>query len=77
MSSDRIGLGPADARAGDELFFLEGGKTRFVLRWTGRGPSTSDAYYEGVGDCYLPSMMAGEAMNDPRIQVEWGRCLFV
>jgi hypothetical protein len=53
-----IGLGPSDARIGDKLFLLQGGKTPFVLR-----PKDPRAYpnteFEVVGDCYIQGMMDG------------------
>jgi hypothetical protein len=53
-----IGLGPSDARVGDKLFLLQGGKTPFVLR-----PKDPRAYpnteFEVVGDCYIEGMMDG------------------
>lgn len=56
-SNNYIGLGPADARVGDELYFLAGGKTPFVLRPSTRVP----AKFEIVGDCYIVGLMDGDA----------------
>jgi hypothetical protein len=48
-----VGLGPADSKIGDELCFLEGGKTPFVLR---RREGKRDEF-EMVGDSYVQNMM--------------------
>ncbi|KAF2652630.1 hypothetical protein K491DRAFT_726445 [Lophiostoma macrostomum CBS 122681] len=61
--NDYMGLGPADTEQGDSLFFVDGGKTPFVLR------QVAGNTYHVVGDCYLqglmdaglvPSMLRGE-----------------
>jgi hypothetical protein len=57
VSDRHIGLGPADAREGDELFFLKGGKTPFVLRETSAQPDLVGPKCELVGDCYIQSLM--------------------
>lgn len=48
------GLGPADIMIGNELCFLEGGKTPFVLR---RRDGGAQDEYEVVGDCYVQNLM--------------------
>lgn len=56
-----VGLGPAKAQVGDQLYFLKWGKTPFVLRATHAQPSLPGLKYEIVGDCYLHDLMdAGE-----------------
>lgn len=52
VGHDYVGLGPADSRIGDELCFLEGGKTPFVLRRRGEQDE-----FEVIGDCYVQGMM--------------------
>jgi hypothetical protein len=57
VSGRYIGLGPADAQVGDELVFLKGGKTPFVLRRTSAQPDLAGPKCELVGDCYIQSLM--------------------
>jgi hypothetical protein len=57
VSGPNIGLGPADTQVGDELFFLKGGKTPFVLRKTSAEPELYGPKYELVGDCYIQDLM--------------------
>jgi hypothetical protein len=68
VSDRHIGLGPADAQIGDELFLLKGGKTPFVLRKTGAQPGLAGPKCELVGDCYIQSLMdiSNVAKDDPR-----------
>jgi hypothetical protein len=68
MSDRYIGLGPTGAKKGDELFFLKGGKTPFVLRETSAQPDLAGPKYELVGDCYIQGLMNSNniAKDDPR-----------
>ncbi|KAK5652629.1 hypothetical protein OQA88_10222 [Cercophora sp. LCS_1] len=52
-----LGLGPADAREGDEIWALGGAKTPVVLRRAGRGR------FEFLGEAYVHGMMHGEALE--------------
>lgn len=54
-----LGLGPMDAQVGDQLFFLEGGKTPFVLRQKSTY-TPQETRYEIVGDSYIQDMMDGK-----------------
>ncbi|KAK1830339.1 heterokaryon incompatibility protein-domain-containing protein [Podospora conica] len=51
-----LGLGPEDARSGDQLWVLDGAKTPVVLRRVG------DTSYEFLGEAYVHGMMHGEAV---------------
>ena len=48
-----IGLGPSEARLGDELYILDGARTPFILRPI----KSSKRCYTIVGDCYVEGMM--------------------
>jgi hypothetical protein len=53
-----IGLAPWNAKVGDAVFVLEGGKTPFLLRQYAAGGA-----HAFVGESYLYGIMAGEAWN--------------
>lgn len=53
--------GHMDAKIGDQLFFLEGGKTPFVLR-ARNSQARSPKEYEIVGDSYIRDMMDGNRL---------------
>jgi hypothetical protein len=67
MSDRYVGLGPADTKEGDRLFFIKGGKTPFVLRETSAQPGLADPKYL-VGDCYIQGLMNVDCVSkdDPR-----------
>jgi hypothetical protein len=48
-----VGLGPSEARLGDELYILDGARTPFILRPI----KSSKSCYTIVGDCYVDGMM--------------------
>jgi hypothetical protein len=56
-SGKYIGLGLVDAKYGDALFILDGGKTPFVLRALDINPAHDGTRYEVVGDCYMHGLM--------------------
>ena len=53
-----IGLGPASMREGDQLWILFGGQTPYILR-----PTDKEEVWEFVGECYVHSLMDGEAVE--------------
>jgi hypothetical protein len=55
IGHDYIGLGPANAKVGDGLYLLNGGKTPFVLR-----ERSARDFFEVVGDSYIKDMMDGQ-----------------
>ncbi|KAF2831779.1 HET-domain-containing protein [Ophiobolus disseminans] len=57
-----IGLGPADAKVGDKLFLLVGGKTPFVLRT--KNFRAKPPEYEIVGDSFIWDGMDGQIARD-------------
>jgi Heterokaryon incompatibility protein (HET) len=56
-----LGIGPADTRAGDLLFVLAGGTQPYVLRAAKRKLDL----YSVVGECYVDSIMDGQATVQP------------
>lgn len=52
----RLGLGPRQTRAGDQVWLLSGGCTPFVLR-----PIHGNESFQFVGECYVHGWMHGEA----------------
>jgi len=50
-----IGIGPATATAGDEVWVFYGGKMPFIMR--------SGSTYEMIGEAYVHGIMHGEAMS--------------
>ena len=66
-----IGLGPANTKVGDKLFFVEGGRTPFVLRDRSQ---CGQVKYEIVGDSYVQDMMDDGAAKSMR---EWKDILLV
>lgn len=58
-----LGLVPSQARMGDEVWLLKGGRVPFVLRRVGGGENR-----ELVGDCYMHGIMYGEAFEDERCE---------
>ncbi|PSN63313.1 HET-domain-containing protein [Corynespora cassiicola Philippines] len=64
---DGFGLGPANARSGDGIFLLQGGRTPFILR---RDKVTG--YYRVVGDCYLQDVMDWDEGAAISADVGWG-----
>jgi hypothetical protein len=71
VGDNYIGLGPANTKVGDELFFIEGGKTPFVLRSRSQ---CRQMKYEIVGDCYVQDMMDNGAAKS---MSEWKDILLV
>ncbi|KAJ4992032.1 heterokaryon incompatibility protein [Stagonosporopsis vannaccii] len=67
-----IGLGPADARVGDQLCFFEAGKTPFVVRRRNGDDQSrlGGLDYEVIGDCYIQELMDGQSNRDWRTR-EW------
>lgn len=62
-----IGIGPPDAKPGDQVWVLSGGQVPFVLR-----KADADAIYSLVGDAYVHGIMDGEAVSDTReMQTAW------
>jgi hypothetical protein len=62
-----VGLGNPTIEAGDRLCILFGGVAPFILR-----PKTG--YFEFVGECYVPDLMNGEAidwMEAGHLKEEW------
>jgi hypothetical protein len=55
-SNEYLALVPKEAKEGDLVCILMGGKTPFVLRSAGD-------YYQIVGSCYVDGIMNGEAMS--------------
>ena len=53
-----VGLGPCDAKQGDDVYILGGGTVPFVLRTT---PTSKEFTF--VGDCYIEGIMYGEFAN--------------
>lgn len=53
----KFGLGPTSIRAGDVIVVLFGGIVPFVLR------PLSDERWQLVGECFVPSLMQGEAVE--------------
>ncbi|KAF5241871.1 hypothetical protein FANTH_8946 [Fusarium anthophilum] len=49
----RMGFGPASMVVGDEMRFLPGGNSPFVLRPIGRIGFNPEPSYEVIGDCFL------------------------
>jgi hypothetical protein len=60
-SAKRPALANRNARVGDQICVLPGGKVPFVLRSTDNPPDT----YELVGDCFVTGIMNGEALKMP------------
>ncbi|KAH7410471.1 heterokaryon incompatibility protein-domain-containing protein [Phaeosphaeria sp. MPI-PUGE-AT-0046c] len=65
MASERgsIGLVPMNARAGDVVAVLTGGRVPIILR-------PEAGYYTVVGDAYVHGIMDGEAMRDTN-ELDW------
>jgi hypothetical protein len=61
-----VGLVPAGAQSGDHICLLHGAKVPFVLRSQGSGGT-----WELIGEGYIHGIMAGEALNQPRTEVEF------
>jgi hypothetical protein len=61
-----IGVGPPDARSGDQVWILCGGQVPFVLRETHQESTAFDGACERslVGDAYVHGIMDGEAVGD-------------
>jgi hypothetical protein len=61
-----IGVGPPDARSGDQVWILCGGQVPFVLRETQQESTAFDGACERslVGDAYVHGIMDGEAVGD-------------
>ncbi|KAF5645150.1 heterokaryon incompatibility (het-6OR allele) [Fusarium sp. NRRL 52700] len=59
----RMGFGPASMVVGDEIRFLPGGNSPFVLRPMGRIGMSLEPSYEVIGDCFL-LMDSEEEDND-------------
>ena len=63
-----LGLVPWNARVGDTVWVLRGGRTPFLLRARTReggeeaGEDGGEEEFELVGECYVQGIMAGEAM---------------
>ncbi|KAI6081479.1 HET-domain-containing protein [Hypoxylon rubiginosum] len=57
-SKGYIGLAPWNAKAGDKICLLSGGKTPFLLR------ETKEDSYDFVGECYVYGIMGGEAWTE-------------
>ncbi|KAH7076615.1 heterokaryon incompatibility protein-domain-containing protein [Paraphoma chrysanthemicola] len=53
-----IGLVPWNARVGDAIYVLKGGKTPFILRRKGVGEK-----FTLVGECYVYGIMGGEVLS--------------
>ncbi|KAH7086800.1 heterokaryon incompatibility protein-domain-containing protein [Paraphoma chrysanthemicola] len=53
-----IGLAPWNARVGDAVYVLKGGKTPFILRRKSVGEE-----FSLVGECYVYGIMGGEALS--------------
>jgi hypothetical protein len=60
-TSGRFCLAPFNARVGDKVAILHGGKTPYVLR-----PVRDD--FRFVGESYVHGLMKGEALEDPKFQ---------
>jgi hypothetical protein len=58
-----IGLGPAAAQVGDQVYLLLGGQVLYVLRDHGDGHS------EFIGECYVHGMMDGQACEDESFSI--------
>lgn len=61
-----VGLATGEAKEGDVVMLLEGGKVPYVLRKT-----DEENVYHFVGDCYLHGQMHGREWNIGRCQFMW------
>ncbi|KAI0148500.1 heterokaryon incompatibility protein-domain-containing protein [Xylariaceae sp. FL1272] len=59
-----IGLGPTEARAGDHIVILQGGKAPMVVRETSQGRKL-------VGECYVHGVMDGNAFDQEKAVDMW------
>ncbi|KAK3391250.1 heterokaryon incompatibility protein-domain-containing protein [Podospora didyma] len=57
-----MGLAPWNAKIGDKVCVLKGGKTPFLLREEGKGDEGEDNVHSFVGEAYVYGIMGGEAM---------------
>jgi hypothetical protein len=55
-SKGYMGLGPQALQTGDSVCVLAGGKLPYILR-------PMDGFFQFVGDCYVYSIMEGEAVQ--------------
>lgn len=70
-----LGLIPRDARPGDHVVIMPGGKVPYVIRRvrglkSGRRWKKGDSVrrYEFIGDCYIHGIMHGEAWDESKIE---------
>ncbi|KAI1264001.1 heterokaryon incompatibility protein-domain-containing protein [Xylariaceae sp. FL1019] len=59
-----IGLGPAEAQAGDHIVILQGGKAPMVVRESTQGRKL-------VGECYVHGVMDGSAFDETKAIDMW------
>ncbi|KAK4164082.1 heterokaryon incompatibility protein-domain-containing protein [Cladorrhinum sp. PSN259] len=69
LGDGRVGLGPAAAREGDVVVVLFGGVVPFVLRGCEHN-ETGEKYWRFVGECFVPELMQGEAVEKAGLLVE-------
>ncbi|KAK4457256.1 heterokaryon incompatibility protein-domain-containing protein [Cladorrhinum samala] len=79
LGDGRVGLGPAAAREGDVVVVLFGAVVPFVLRAgcerdkfaeTGGGGGGPPKYWRLVGECFVPELMQGEAVEKAGLLAE-------
>ncbi|KAH0433867.1 heterokaryon incompatibility protein [Colletotrichum camelliae] len=58
-----LGLGPAEAQVGDEIWLMRGGRMPLILRTSAATGGVSEEYLL-VGEAYIHGIMHGEMMND-------------
>ncbi|KAF3005174.1 hypothetical protein E8E13_010644 [Curvularia kusanoi] len=69
-----LGIVPNDARIGDCIVLMPGGKVPYVLRPVEDSDSTEHSglveggRYEFIGDCYIHGIMNGEAWDESKLQ---------
>lgn len=69
LADGKVGLGPAAAREGDAVVVLFGGVVPFVLREC-EGPGGGKRWWRLVGECFVPGLMQGEAVEEAGLLAE-------
>lgn len=61
FNAEWLGLAPENARIGDFVAILEGGKVPYILRKREQASRDSTERWELIGDAYVDGIMDGEA----------------